>query len=96
MSDWLSEIELRIMDYMNAIYITGGAEALLNSGQLVVDDLERMARVIRDLVEQIKRAKAICNSTPEESEPQILDDAITEILGILESDLPPDAKELLK
>jgi len=76
------------MDYMNAIYTVGGAEALLNSGQLVVDDLERMARVIRELVKYIKFEDNLPAIYETENAAQRSYEA--------RFNLSPDAKELLK
>ena len=82
---WLSEIE------NEATLALEGDEAFTEG---YMDDL-RMARVIRELSKRIRKAKVICDDTPERSEPQILDNAITEIMAILENDLSPDAKEVI-
>ena len=82
MNDWLSEYEEWIK------------EQPFSYGYRT--KMARMARVIRELAKGNKEAQAICNDTPEESEPRILDGAITEILGVLSDDLSDDAKELVK
>jgi len=90
---WLSEIATRRMTMENILVLRGKIGR--GDGEQTIADMERMARVIRELAERMKKAKAICNDTPEESEPLTLDDAITDILGVLSDNLSPDAKEVL-
>ena len=85
MNDWLSEIEE---------YVQENRELL--EGLLDENDMMRLARVLRELVEQIKEARNIANDTPEEAAPQVLDDALTNIVVALRDEWSPDAKELLK
>jgi len=91
---WLSEIEFRIK-------ITEGSDtATIGQAYVALDHYEidgnRMARVIRELVKQIKEVRNIANDTPEEADPRVLDDALTNIVIALRDEWSPDAKELVE